>query len=251
MVTMDPRAELIKLCRLAADPRLDLVIAGEGNASVATARGTLLVTPSGARLSEVAAADIVEIYPEALCDGLDREDSGWAATVRESSVEPAAPAPTIESGLHAVLAATCHAPVILHTHPTDVLGLLCSGLGPRFATERLCPDHVVLAGRADCFVPYERPGAELARQTRHAVLSFQASYGCAPRVILLGNHGMFALGRSAQAVLDLTLMTTKLARIASAAFAIGETKPLPRAEIEHIDSRDDERYRRVALGVET
>src|SRR5579875_202410 len=72
--------ELLELCHLAARPEWDLVVAGEGNASVVTERGTLHVTASGARLSDMAANAVTEIQPELLIAGLDGAgtDVEWA-----------------------------------------------------------------------------------------------------------------------------------------------------------------------------
>lgn len=241
--------DLVALCRAAAEPGLGLVLAGEGNASVATGRGTLLVTASGARLREAGPDSVTEIRPEVLLAAMHETDGDaeWLAALQRSRVDPGAPRPTVEAGLHAVLDETCGAPVLLHTHPTDVLAVLCSGHATRFARERLSPDHVVLCGPADCLVPYVDPGRELAVRVRAAVAEYSVAYDRPPRTILLGNHGMVALGRSVQDALDVTRMTVKMARVTVLGGSLGGVRGLSAADTARIDTREDEQYRRRVL----
>lgn len=243
------RDDLVALCRAAADPELGLVLAGEGNASVATSRGTLLVTASGARLREIEPESVTEIRPEVLLAALHESGSDveWLTALQGSRVDPDAPRPTVEAGLHAVLAETCGAPVMLHTHPTDVLAVLCSGHATRFARDRLSPDHVVLCGPADCLVPYVDPGRELAVRVRTAVAEYTAAHDRPPRTILLGNHGMVALGTSVRDALDVTMMTVKIARVTVLGGSLGGVRALPAADTVRTDTREDEQYRRRVL----
>lgn len=241
--------DLVALCRSAADPDLGLVLAGEGNASVETPSGTLLVTASGARLREVGPDSITEIRPDVLLAALAETggDAEWLAALQGSRVDPDAPRPTVEAGLHAVLHETCGAPVLLHTHPTDLLAVLCSGRASRFAQQRLTPDHVVLCGPADCLVPYVDPGCDLAVRARDAVTGYLAAHDRPPRTLLLGNHGMVALGRSVRDALDVTLMTVKAARVAVLGASLGGVHGLSEADTARIDTREDEQYRRRVL----
>ena len=60
-----------------------------------------------------------------------------------------------------------------------------------------------------------------------------------PRLILLENHGIIALGKSADAVLACTYMADKAATIFAGAAAIGGPVFLPQEQIERIAGRPD------------
>ena len=72
-----------------------------------------------------------------------------------------------------------------------------------------------------------------------------------PRVILLENHGLIALGATPEAVLAATLMAVKAAEIFASAAAIsgGDPQFLTAAQVERIAGRPDEHYRQKALGL--
>lgn len=241
--------DLVALCRSAGDPDLGLVLAGEGNASIETPRGTLLVTASGARLRDLGPDSIIEIRSDMLLAALQetRDDAEWLAALQNSRVDPKAARPTVEAGLHAVLHETCGTPVLLHTHPTELLAVLCSAHAARFAQQRLTPDHVVLCGPADCLVPYVDPGRELAVRVQVAVDEYLATHERPPRTVLLSNHGMVALGRSVRDALDVTLMTVKAARVTVLGGSLGGVRGLLTADVARIDTREDEQYRRRVL----
>jgi ribulose-5-phosphate 4-epimerase/fuculose-1-phosphate aldolase len=67
------------------------------------------------------------------------------------------------------------------------------------------------------------------------------------RTIYPGNHGLVAVGASAQEVLQITAMAVKAARILLVAYAAGGPAFMPDDEVGHIDSRRDEHYRRDVL----
>jgi len=250
---------LVALCRAAADPALGLVIAGEGNAAMAGPDGTLRVTASGARLADCDPSALVEVRPAELLPLLDGppgspagdslDDASWAARLLACRVEGTSARPSVETALHAVVGEFCGATLTLHTHPTALLGVLCSPAAEEFARRRLLPDQIVLTGTASCLVPYVDPGARLARAVRDAITAHRDEHGTAPSVVLLRNHGMIAAGSTPRGVLDATLMTVKAAAITAAAAALGGARFMPQSEVDRIESRDDEHYRRMLLGV--
>ena len=107
--------------------------------------------------------------------------------------------------LHAVCLERGGAEVVGHTHPVPVLALLCSPHAEALATHMLFPDQIVVLGRRPLFVPYVDPGLALARRVRDAL----EAHGEPPKVIYLGNHGLFALGRTPEHVLQITAMAVK------------------------------------------
>jgi ribulose-5-phosphate 4-epimerase/fuculose-1-phosphate aldolase len=74
-----------------------------------------------------------------------------------------------------------------------------------------------------------------------------ARHGEPPRAIYLGNHGLFALGRTPEHVLQITAMAVKASRVLAGALAAGGATPLTEADADRIDARLDEHYRRERL----
>ena len=89
------------------------------------------------------------------------------------------------------------------------------------ATEMLFPDQVVVLGRRPLFVPYVDPGLALARRVRDDLEAHVARHGEPPKVIYLGNHGLFALGLTPEHVLQITAMAVKASRVLAGALAVG------------------------------
>jgi ribulose-5-phosphate 4-epimerase/fuculose-1-phosphate aldolase len=65
----------------------------------------------------------------------------------------------------------------------------------------------------------------------------------------LENHGIIALGKTADAVLACTCMADKAATIFAGAAAMGGPVFLPREQIERIAGRPDEVYRQKQLNM--
>ena len=78
-----------------------------------------------------------------------------------------------------------------------------------FAQRRIFPDEIVCCGPESVLVPYTDPGVVLARKICRHVTAMLERTGLVPRLILLENHGLIALGATPQAVLAATLMTVK------------------------------------------
>jgi rhamnose utilization protein RhaD (predicted bifunctional aldolase and dehydrogenase) len=101
------------------------------------------------------------------------------------------------------------------------------------------------------FVPYLDPGLKLAQGIRKSVAAYIRRLRRAPRVILLENHGLIALGPTPQSVFAATLMATKAAEIFVGAAAIaGQPRFLSAAQVVRIAGRPDEHYRQKALGLD-
>ena len=138
----------------------------------------------------------------------------------------------------------CGVKFIGHTHPTAVNQIMCSEYAADFALKRRFPDEVVLCGPQSALVPYADPGLPLAIIMRQRVREFMAAHGEAPKLILLENHGMIALGDSPAEILNITAMAVKAARIHLGALLTGKPTYLPEEEVWHLYRRPDEIYRR-------
>ena len=71
-----------------------------------------------------------------------------------------------------------------------------------------------------------------------------------PKLVLLQNHGIIALGATSEAVLAITLMAEKAAAIFVGAAALGGPKFMQPEHVDRIASRPDEheRQQRLHLG---
>lgn len=237
--------ELIQLCREAGQATHDLIIAGEGNASVFDEE-QMWVTTSGSRLPTLREQDIVAIGLQDIAEGLDHcaDDHAWDALLRANTGGDHTRRPTVEVGLHVAMARHYGPGFILHTHPTAVLAMMAAGRGQELATIRLIPDHVVLCGTWSRFLPYIDPGLELARTLR----DLQVADGRRPNVIMLAQHGIAVHAPTAQGALDATLMVAKAARVLQGIPA-GSVHGLAPEVMDHIATRPDERWRREILGL--
>jgi rhamnose utilization protein RhaD (predicted bifunctional aldolase and dehydrogenase) len=237
---------IVALSRALGDPARELAILGEGNTSLRTGEGTMLVKASGASLATVTAADFVALETAPLLELLDDPGADDAA-VAAVFTAVAGRRPSVEAMLHAVCLERGGAGAVGHTHPVPVLALLCSPHAQALATHMLFPDQIVVLGRRPLFVPYVDPGLALARRVRDDLEAHIARHGEPPKAIYLGNHGLFALGRTPEHVLQITAMAVKASRVLAGALAAGGATPLTEADADRIDTRMDEHYRRERL----
>jgi rhamnose utilization protein RhaD (predicted bifunctional aldolase and dehydrogenase) len=98
------------------------------------------------------------------------------------------------------------------------------------------------------YVPYTDPGIPLARRVRDLIGEYVDHHGEPPKVLLMQNHGLFALGRTAKEVENITAMVVKAARVLLGAYALGGPHFLTPEQVERIHTRPDEAYRRGEWG---
>jgi rhamnose utilization protein RhaD (predicted bifunctional aldolase and dehydrogenase) len=254
-VTSSPapdRPDLERLTALSRElgrPERDLVILGEGNTSVRVADDRMLVKASGAALATASPEDFVEVPLDRMVELLDdpRTDDARVAAAFDRLGGSTGRRPSVESMVHAVCQLEGGATVVGHTHPVAVNGLLCSRHAETLATTVVYPEQVVVLGRRPVFVPYTDPGLALAREVRRRLREHLAAEGSPPRILYLGNHGIFALGSSPAEVLRITEMAVKVSRIVQLGLAAGGLAPLGETVGERIDGREDEHHRRAVL----
>jgi rhamnose utilization protein RhaD (predicted bifunctional aldolase and dehydrogenase) len=134
-----------------------------------------------------------------------------------------------------------------HGHSLPANQVLCSPRARDFAERRMFPDEVVCCGAASVFVPYTDPGPPLAREIAERTRAFIEKEGFVPRLILLQNHGVIALGATPNAVLACLLMAHKAAAIFMGAAALGGPNFLTPQHVERIAGRPDEGHRQRQL----
>jgi rhamnose utilization protein RhaD (predicted bifunctional aldolase and dehydrogenase) len=258
-------ADLVALTRRIGDPAADLVVLAEGNTSVRLPGDRFAVKASGSRMDLAEAGDFVVGELPELLDLLERGDTDQDSLSRLLSVgdtrEGAAPggpasrrseakairhSASIETLVH-VVALAAGATWVAHTHPTAVVGLLAVAEAAQLWSAPLFPDEAVVLGEP-VWVPYAAPGIALGTAVHAAVRERLDRDGVAPRLVLLGNHGIVTLGATATEVETITTMAVKAARVRSVALGAGTPAPLGVAHARELAGRTDEAARRTLLG---
>ncbi len=248
----DMVARLLELSHQLGREDRKLAVLGEGNTSARTSAATFIVKASGSNLATLAPVGVTECLFEALVSLLDTRglaDTAVDERLLAARVDPASKKPSVEAMFHAWLLTLPGVNFVGHTHPVAVNQILCTKHARAFATKRLCPDEIVCCGAEFVLVPYVDPGLKLAQAIRRAVLAYVKRLGRAPRVILLENHGLIALGGTPEAVMAATLMAVKAAEIYAGAVALGSPRFLSAAVAARIAGRPDELYREKMLGL--
>ena len=243
----NPFEQLVEMTRALGDPARDYAIIGEGNTSMRLDAESFAVKASGQQMQGIDAGGFVSVKFAPLLAMLDDPPATLSAekAITQAAVSGETTArPSVEASFHALLLQECGARYIGHTHPTAVNQLLCSEYAADFALQRRFPDEVVLCGPRSALVPYADPGLPLALEMRKVVRAYQEHQSEAPKLILLVNHGLIALGQTPTEVLNITAMAVKAARIYHGALLTGAPTHLPAEEVEHIYRRPDEIYRR-------
>jgi rhamnose utilization protein RhaD (predicted bifunctional aldolase and dehydrogenase) len=240
---------LVEMTRALGQPHLDYVIVGEGNTSLRIDEASFWIKASGQGMHGIDASGFVAVKFAPLLALMDSPPpdlhAAMAAAMNEAKVDPAAAQkPSVEVTFHAALLHDCGVGCIAHTHPLLINQIMCSTRAEEFARRRLFPDQVVLCGPTSVFVPYVDPGLPLALEIRARVRAYMDEYGEFPRVILLANHGLIALGQTPKDALNVTAMCVKAAGIYAGACSIGAPTFMSEADIHHIYRRPDEIYRR-------
>lgn len=254
MSMSDVLEQLVTLSNHLGEPDRDCAILGEGNTSGRVDDKTFCVKSSGSELRTITAGGFVQVVFErilTLLDGPALTDQQVKDGLTAAKADPSAPGhPSVETLLHAQLLCLEGVNFVGHTHPTAINALTCSTAFPDIYQGRLFPDEIVLCGVAPLLVTYTDPGIPLARHIRDLLRIYQDDYGQPPRVILMQNHGVIALGHTAKHVEDITLMAVKTARILQGAAAAGGPRYLSAHDVARIHTRPDELYRRQKLGLE-
>lgn len=249
---IEPIEALLRLSHELGAGRLRMAILGEGNTSVRLDPATFAVKASGSNLATLSAENVTacrfdKLLP--LLDAVEATDTEIDAALRASQVDAAARKPSIEALFHAYLLTLPGVGCVGHAHPIAVNQILCSPRARDFARRRIFPDDVVMCGPESVYVPYSDPGLGLAKAIRDQLVAFIERTGREPKLILLKNHGVIALGPTPQAVLGTLLMAEKSAEIFVGAAALGGPDFLTTAQVERIAGRRDEHYRQKMLGM--
>ncbi|MBI4581647.1 MAG: class II aldolase [Planctomycetes bacterium] len=238
--------ELVSMSRVLGDPAMDYVILGEGNTSVRADRDTFWVKASGTELAQASRDGFVRVRFAPILEAIDGPPMGDAQVkdLLKSCTVEGGRAPSIETFLHALCLGLEGVQFVGHTHPPAAVGLLSSQRSREWFAGSLFPDQIVVTGPRYAYVPYADPGLPLALAVRDAIRGFVARDCRSPKVILMENHGVIALGATPREVLNITQMLVKVCRILAHALTAGGPRFLTAAHVDRIDQRPDELARR-------
>jgi rhamnose utilization protein RhaD (predicted bifunctional aldolase and dehydrogenase) len=229
-----------------------MAILGEGNTSARLGPETFAVKASGCNLAGLDETGLTECRFDRLLPLLDRpglSDAEVDQALLDARVNPAARKPSVEALFHAWLLGLPGIEAVGHCHALAVNQVLCSPRAEAFARGRTFPDEIVCCGTESVLVPYVDPGLVLAQAIRRETLAFVRRTGRPPRIILLANHGIIAVGPNPGAVLASLQMAEKAAAIFVGAAALGGPVFLTPAQVERIAGRPDEHYRQRMLSL--
>jgi len=245
------RKQLLALSRELGKPGNRLAILGEGNTSAFVDDDTFFVKASGSQLGTLDLRQLPQVRFDCILPLLDQDldEEATEAALLAALIDPDAPRPSIETTFHAWLLQQENVNFVGHTHPVEVNKILCSDKAGLFAKRRLFPEEVVCCGPRSLVVDYVNPGVELARSIRTGWEQFTGEQGFAPKLILLRNHGIIAVGPTPESVLATTAMAVKAAEIYNGAHVLGEIVFMTHEEVERIHNRQDEKYRREQLHI--
>jgi len=238
--------QLIDMSRTLADPAWDCVILGEGNTSAAADESSFWIKASGTQLNRADRNTFVRVQSAPILAALDRAEMGddEVKQLLKSATVEGERAPSIETFLHALCLDLQGIRFVGHTHPTPALSLLCSQQSRELFAGSVFPDQIVLMGPSYAYVPYRDPGLPLATALREAISEFMDAKRRVPRVILMENHGVIALGSTTQEVLNVTQMLVKTCRILAGTLAASGPRFLAPENVQRVDNRPDELARR-------
>ncbi|MCF7803635.1 MAG: class II aldolase/adducin family protein [Candidatus Marinimicrobia bacterium] len=235
------------------NPAHRFTILGEGNSSAQLDENLFLVRASGTELRTLQPEHLVATRFETTLSLLDNNASEeeTEVTLLESRNDPKALKPSVESTFHAWLLRQPGVNFVGHTHPIEVNKILCSPAAKLFASRRLFPDEIVCCGPKSLLLDYVNPGADLAIAIRNSWDQFIRDNGFTPKILLIKNHGLIAVGETANGVLSATQMANKAAAVFNGAAIHGKIQFMTPGEVEKIHNRLDEKYRQQQIRKQT
>jgi rhamnose utilization protein RhaD (predicted bifunctional aldolase and dehydrogenase) len=242
--------KLIQLSHQLAENQYQLVILGEGNTSADCGDGTFWVKASGSQLATINEEGFSLVNKEFVLRLIKKDqmtDQEVAAGLKDSLADKSHHKPSVETFLHAIFLSEGGAKWVGHTHPVSILSFLCSKVGAEPFLNHIFPDEIVVCGELPMVVPYVDPGLLLAKKMLDTLHSYQDKMGCSPKMVLMENHGLLALGQTSREVFNISIMADKWARVMIGNYAMGGPNYLSEKYANRIENRPDEHYRRQKL----
>ena len=242
--------ELVNLAHELGMESRELAILGEGNLSADIGDGTFWVKASGSNMASITREGFSRVQFDVVMELAEQEDPSEEEIViglRASLSGDEMKLPSIETFLHAVGLKETGAMFIAHTHPTAVLSILCSKSGVEPFLGHIFPEPIPICGIVPGVVPYVDPGFALAKAFRDSIREYRAKYGYSPKTLFMINHGLVALGDTAQETLNITLIADKWARILLGTMVNNGPQYLTDNQVNRFAERLDEKLRQEQL----
>ena len=243
--------KLITMSNTLGSNAYDCAILGEGNTSAKLDQECFLVKASGTQLGTIDANGFVKVQFAPILEALDQEsltDAEVKKALLKATVEnPDQKMPSVETFLHAIILSQEDIHFVGHTHPTAINGILCSKKAKEAYSGSLFPDQIVVLGTDPLFIPYTDPGLILSKAVQKKFLAYIDCFGKPPKAIYMQNHGFIAVGKNDKEVLNITQMAVKTARVLLGAYTLGGPNFLSDENVNRIETRPDEHYRRKII----
>jgi rhamnose utilization protein RhaD (predicted bifunctional aldolase and dehydrogenase) len=243
--------QVIEMSNTLGSDAYDCAILGEGNTSVKIDQETFWVKASGTQLATIGADGFVKVRFATVLEAMQQESLGDAnvkdVLLNATVDNPDRKMPSVETFLHAILLSHDNINFVGHTHPTAINSILCSQKAAEAYSGSLFPDQIVVLGAEPLFLPYTDPGLVLAKSLQTHVADYLKRVGQPPKTIYMQNHGFIALGATAKDVLKITRMAVKTAKILLGAYLMGGPNFFSDANVQRIETRPDEKYRRTVI----
>jgi rhamnose utilization protein RhaD (predicted bifunctional aldolase and dehydrogenase) len=242
MPEFTPMESLLWLAHEVGREDRHLAILTEGSVSVKVDDRHFLTKAAGTQLSRLRDIDAALCETEPCAKLVDEpfRSGTLQQSLQHILADPGSPAPTLDAPLHAYLLSQKNVGAVAHAHPEAVLQILCSPAAQRFADHRMFPNEIEFCGAQSVYVPYIDTGATLSREIRSKVaLSNRRSQDRMPRLILIQNEGVIALGPTPAAVLETLMMAEKAARVFVGASRLGGVLFLPTQHVIRAEVRPD------------
>ena len=228
-------SELIELAHRIGHHPARLALWNEGAVAAKIPGGKIAVNSAGSNLSRLDARHLVEIDP-AKAQALIALDAVTEEQCAEIKLNPESAAPCADAFIFADLLAYEGIRFAAHTQPIPVNQVICSPRARQFADRRNLPHEILACGQASVLVPFMPPGLPLAREVRRKIALWRDRYKIAPKLILIQNHGMIALGETVDEVIALNEMTMKFAEIFLGAAMMGGPEFMKPNHVTQIDA---------------
>ena len=226
---------LLSLAHWAGSHPSRLVLGCEGSVA-ATLPGTasFVVSATRAKLIQLEAEHLVacDLAKARALIALEEATPEQLAAVQ---TDPAAPTPSADALAFADLFAFEGVHFALHTQPIPVNQVICSPRARQFSDRRNLPEEILSCGQASVLVPFMPPGLPLAKEIRRRIGLWRDRYKTIPKLILIQNHGMIALGKTVEEVQMITEMSVKYAEIFIGAAMMGGPEFLKPNYVTQID----------------
>lgn len=158
--------------------------------------------------------------------------------------------PSMESEFHKVIYELCpEVNFIAHTHPINTLKILCgdANLLFDFETRRLYPEHVIFNGPSSIGIGYHTPGQKLSKAIENEILHYIYNRKQIPKLILLMNHGIIALGKTVAECIAITETCEKAAEVFLGALSTGKIRYLSETSVQELLDDEKEKYRQSLI----